>query len=63
MRFYSDNPVRDADLHTAWQDRHYVPVCCHCDQPIEGEIYETHGLHLEVCEECYYKHYADDEDD
>lgn len=62
MRFYSDNPVRDANLHTAWQDRHYVPVCQWCGEPIEGEIHEVVCVG-EVCEDCYEKHFADDEDD
>lgn len=62
MRFYSDDPVRDAARYDAYCDRHYVPICSHCDLPIEGEIYETF-LCSEVCEYCYDKYYREDEED
>ena len=60
MRFYSDDPVRDAAMHDAYQDREYVPICERCGNPIEGNIYEVvfYGL---VCEECE-KYFADDEE-
>lgn len=60
--FYSDDPVRDAERHAAWQDKHYVPVCEKCGNPIEGEIIEVicYGI---VCEDCYDDHFREDEED
>lgn len=52
MSFYSGDPVRDADLHTAWQDRHYVPVCERCGNPLGDSAYHV-VCYGEVCESCY----------
>ena len=62
MRFYSDDPVRDADRYTAWQDRNYVPYCWYCHNPIEGKVYETPGLGAEVCEDCYETYFREDDE-
>lgn len=37
--FYSDDPVRDADLHNAQQEREQArfPVCVYCNQAITDE--------------------------
>ena len=66
MRFYSDNPVRDAERYIAYQDKHYAPddepVCWFCEKPFGySEVYTTGGGH-EVCEDCYNKHFAEDEE-
>lgn len=61
MRFYTDNPVRDADLHRAWLDEHYVPICERCGNPIESRVYDVicYGT---VCEDCYEFLSADDDE-
>lgn len=61
MRFYSDDPVRDAERHMAYMERNYVPVCCICDQPIDGEVFCEPIYGNEVCEKCYNTVYADEE--
>lgn len=60
--FYSDDPVRDAERHYAWLDRHYVPVCANCGKSIEGEVYEN-AMGGEICEDCWDKYYREDEED
>lgn len=62
MFFYSDDPVRDAERYIAYQDRNYEPVCWFCEMPFDGEIYETASGH-EVCEDCYNKHFREDEEE
>lgn len=37
--FYTDDPVRDAERHTARQEAELdkLPRCCECDEPIQTE--------------------------
>lgn len=53
MRFYSDDPARDAARHDAERQRQLdnLPCCCYCDEPIQDEYaYLIDGEW--VCEEC-----------
>lgn len=59
--FYSDDPVRDAARHFAYQDREYVPVCDRCGKDIEGRAHDVicYGT---VCDDCY-EYFREDEED
>ena len=53
MSFYTDDPIRDAEMHEAEQERQLseLPVCDHCEQPIQDEhYYEVNGGN--ICPEC-----------
>ena len=46
MRYYSDDPVRDAERYMEDQDRRLerLPVCCECGEPVQDDTaYESNG--------------------
>lgn len=58
MRFYSDDPVRDAEAYLAYQDKqeksHRVGRCAHCKDIIFGyEAYYDFNGEI-IHEDCLY---------
>lgn len=50
--FYSDNPVRDAEMYMARQEAELLkmPICEHCGERIQDDYYEIDGCI--VCDDC-----------
>ena len=51
--FYSDDPARDAERHSAEQDRQVelLPICCNCGEYIRDERYYnvTGDIYCSTC--------------
>lgn len=58
---WTDDPIADFERYDAEQQAQLdkLPVCCECDEPIQGEYcYEINGEY--ICEECLeYNHRKD----
>lgn len=64
MSFYTDDPIRDAEMHEAEQERRLseLPVCCYCENPVQHEhFYEINGeMFCPDCLETYFKKRTED---
>lgn len=62
--FYTDDPIRDAEMHDAAQQRELDtrPVCAECDEPIQSaSCYEFNGEL--ICLDClinYHRRVTED---
>jgi hypothetical protein len=64
MMFYTDDPIRDAERHQAWQDSQQesdtIGWCEHCGEPIYAgeDYYEIYGeiIHEDCLRDWAEKH-------
>ncbi len=51
--FYSDDPVRDAEMHMARQEAEFekLPKCEHCKETIQDDFYYEIDGDI-VCDDC-----------